>query len=97
MCLCLLCVEGSNEVLGRITLPSQVHTQTFVFIYTNIIHTLLSLYTLNHRPPPLAVQIVGVLSPSEATGKTLELGQAAAIKRCLTATRPLERMGGWKG
>lgn len=73
------------------------HTHTCISIYEY--YTLLSLYTLKSRPPTPCnpLQIVGVLSPSEAAGKRLELGQAAAIKRCLTATRPPGRMGGWKG
>lgn len=64
----------AHKQAGRMTLPSEVHTHTHVFIYMDIIHTILSGYTLKHRPPTPCnlLQIFGVLSPSETTGKRLE-------------------------
>lgn len=70
---------------GRTTLPSEVHTyththtetQTLLFMYMNMIHTILSVYTLKCRSPTPCnlLQIVGVLSPSEVVGIRLELAR----------------------
>lgn len=99
MWLCLLCVEGSKEIFGiqagwqnNFTFRG-VHAHTC--IYRCRYNTLLSLYTLKRRPPhPLqSTPNCWCFEPFRGC----RLGHAAAIKRCLTATRPLGRMGGWKG
>lgn len=81
----MLCVKDSNEICGtqagwqnNFTFrDAHTHAHTLIFIYMNIIRTILSVYTLKHRPPTPCnlLQIVGVLSPSEAAGRRLELAR----------------------
>lgn len=54
---------------GRTTSPSEVRTHILVFIDVDIIHSFLCTHSSVGPPTPCnPLQIVGVLSPSEAAG-----------------------------
>lgn len=79
---------------GRTTSPSEVRMHILVFIDVDIIHSFLCTHSSVDPPYPLQS------TPNRWCFEPFSgcrLGHAAAIKRCLTATRPLGRTGGWKG